>query len=124
MRERQASVVTQTVYIAKIGSLTKVGYTAQPVAARMRAHKRRYGIAPVVVCTAPGGRRMEKMIHEKLAPFRVRREGGHGVQEELFALPDVALGFILGFLAGTIDATVSVDLPAPPARDGTKVRRG
>ena len=92
------------IYIARIGALIKVGYTGRSVTRRLREHARHYGVSPVLICSAEGGRQTERILHRKLEPFRVRRERAHGAQSELFDMPDVVLGFVVGFMVATLDA--------------------
>ena len=108
-----------TVYIAKIGSLTKIGHTNRSVKARLQHHKQMHGIPVVLLCTFPGSRKSERTLHEKLDAFRVPSKTGYGFPEELFELPDAVLGFTLGALAhlagASCDQAALLDVTSPYA---------
>lgn len=97
--------MTGTIYIAKVGSLTKIGHTNKSVAARIRAHRQLYAKPVILLCTLPGTRRDEKILHKKLDVFRVPSKTGYGFPEDLFELPDVVLGFTVGALTHLKGAT-------------------
>lgn len=76
--------MTGTIYIAKIGSLTKIGHTNKSVKARLQQHRQMHGMPVTLLCTFNGSRKSEKTLHEKLSAFRVPSKTGYGFPEELF----------------------------------------
>lgn len=86
--------MTGTIYIARIGRLTKIGHTRQPVRERLRQHKYFFRQDVVLLCTVEGSRLNERELHDGLRHYRVPAGTG-GPAYELFAIPDVILGMLL-----------------------------
>lgn len=88
------------IYIARVGSLTKIGYTEKRLSERLRA------AGGVLLATMEGGRDREASLHKALAAYRVRRSAQKGFPPELFDIPAMMLGYLLCELERTLGARV------------------
>lgn len=88
------------IYVAKVGELTKIGYTRSRLGERLRA------CGGTLLATMDGGRDREARLHSALAAYRVGRRGSKGFAPEMFHIPDLMLGYLLSELERTLGAAV------------------
>jgi hypothetical protein len=88
------------IYVAKVGDLTKIGYTGGKLGERLRA------CGGTLLATIEGGRDREARLHSALAAYRVGRRGTKGFAPEMFRIPDLMLGYLLSEIERTLGASV------------------